>query len=55
MNNVEVHKGKMAETRELLKTATGRRRNDLLKYMRRLNRELTEFRYWTNGKTKKSN
>lgn len=44
MVDVNGHKRKIAETMEQLKTATGYRRNDLKRYLTRLNRELAEYR-----------
>lgn len=44
MNNLQIHLQKIADTKEQLKTATGYRRNDLQKYLKRLYRELREFK-----------
>ena len=43
MVRVDEHLDKIKKTKQQLKTATGYLRNDLLKYLKRLSRELQEY------------
>ena len=43
MNNIERHYQQIADTKEQLKTATGYRKRDLQKYLKRLYKELKEY------------
>lgn len=49
MINTSDHLRKIRETKDLLKTATGVRQNDLKKYLNRLNKELAECKMYMSG------
>ena len=49
MVRVEEHINKINTVKEQLKTATGYRKADLSRYLKRLNKELAEYKKLTKG------
>ena len=46
MNSLQRHKQEMERLKEEIKIATGYRRKDLLKKLRRMNKEMAEYQMW---------
>lgn len=46
MNSLQRHKQEMERLKEEIKIATGYRKKDLLKKLRRMNKEMAEYQMW---------
>lgn len=46
MNSLQRHKQEMERLKEEIKISTGYRKKDLLKKLRRMNKEMAEYQMW---------